>query len=81
MSLSAMLLHFIKRGVNSEHGIPLGFLSANFQLTSITYFFRKEFRGLRGYYIAVFLGLFGLAMLSGPSSAITMIPRLQFWEM
>src|SRR5205814_515543 len=35
MSLSAMLLHVVHCGLNSRHGVPLGFLSSSFQLNSI----------------------------------------------
>jgi hypothetical protein len=80
MSLSAMLLHVIHRGLSSGRGIPLGFLSSGFQLNSVSYMFRKEFTRLNIGYILIFLVMFILALLSGPSSAITMIPRLQFWN-
>jgi hypothetical protein len=80
MSLSAMLLHVVHRGLNSGRGIPLGFLSSAFQLNSVSYIFRKEFTRLKIGYILIFLVMFALAILSGPSSAITMIPRLQFWN-
>lgn len=79
MSLSAMLLHFIHRSLSSARGVPLGFLASGFQLNSFTYMFSKEFRVLKLRYIAIFLGAFVLVMLTGPSSAIAMIPRLQFW--
>jgi hypothetical protein len=81
MSLSAMLLHFIHRGLSSKHGVPLGFLTSGFQLNSLSYIFCKEFRSIDLRYIGIFFGAFALAMLSGPSSAIIMIPRLQFWTM
>jgi hypothetical protein len=80
MSLSAMLLHVIHRGLSSGRGIPLGFRSSGFQLNSVSYMFRKELTRLNIGYILIFLVMFMLALLSGPSSAITMIPRLQFWN-
>jgi hypothetical protein len=79
MSLSAMLLHFIHRGLSSRHGVPVGFIASGFQLNSLTYIFSEEFRVLNLRYVGVFLGAFALVMLTGPSSAIAMIPRLQFW--
>lgn len=79
MSLSAMLLHFVHRALSTKRGVPLGFLSSGFQLNSFIYIFSKEFRVLRFRYIATFLGAFILLLLTGPSSAIVMIPRLQFW--
>ncbi len=79
MSMSAMLLHFIHRDLSSKRGVPLGFLTSGFQLNSLSYMFCKEFRVLDLRYIGIFVGAFALVMLSGPSSAIVMLPRLQFW--
>ncbi|KAF8847491.1 hypothetical protein BDZ45DRAFT_811538 [Acephala macrosclerotiorum] len=81
LSLSAMLLFCVQRCLRSEKGAPLGFLSSNFQLHSLGYLFSKEFRSLSWRYIGIFLLPFALAMLAGPSSAITMLPRLQFWSL
>ncbi|RDW75517.1 hypothetical protein BP6252_06659 [Coleophoma cylindrospora] len=80
MSLSAMLLHLVHHDLSGKRGVPLGFLSSSFQLNSISYLFGKEFTSMNFRYIVIFLSAFALAMLSGPSSAITMIPRLQFWS-
>jgi hypothetical protein len=79
MSLSAMLIHLIHRSLSSEHGVLLGFLTSGLQLNSLSYMLSTEFRFLNLRYIAIFLGAFGLVIFSRPSSAITMIPRLQFW--
>ncbi|CZR55611.1 uncharacterized protein PAC_05499 [Phialocephala subalpina] len=81
LSLSAMLLFYVQKSLRGEKGAPLGFLSSNFQLHSLGYLFSKEFRNLGWRYICVFLLPFALAMLAGPSSAITMLPRLQFWSL
>ena len=51
LSLSAMLLFYVQRCLRSEKGAPLGFLSSNFQLHSLGYFFSKEFRSLGWRYI------------------------------
>jgi hypothetical protein len=80
MSLSAMLMHLVHHGLGGKHGVPLGFISSSFQLNSLSYLFRKEFTSLNFRYITIFLCAFVLTMLSGPSSAIAMIPRLQFWS-
>jgi len=79
MSLSAILLHFVHGCLRSSEGLPVGFLTSGFQLNSFTYLFSKEFRHLNARYLAVFLAAFALVLVSGPSSAIIMIPRLQFW--
>lgn len=80
MSLSAIILHFVHRELKKDSGVPLTFLSASFQLYSISYIFRKDFTKLKPKYIIIFLCAFILSALSGPSSAIIMIPRLQFWS-
>jgi hypothetical protein len=80
MSVSSMLLQYVHMQVNGAHGVPLGFLSSNFQLTSIRYPFSAEFRGLGPRYILLFLAAFLLVVLSGPSSALIMLPRLQYWS-
>ena len=77
-SLAAMLLHYVKKCAEKQ-GVELGFLSSSFQLHSLVYPLSAEFRSLSYRYISIFLGLFVLGMLAGPSSAITMLPRLQFW--
>lgn len=78
-SLSAMLLHGVHLGLASKKGLPLGFVSSSFQLNSMAYLFRREFTTLNKKYIVSFVAIFLFALVSGPSSAITMIPRLQFW--
>jgi hypothetical protein len=79
MSLSEILLHFIHRGLKSKQGVSLGFLASGFQLNSLSYIFCKEFIFLELRYIGIFLGALVLAMISSLSSAIIMMPRLQFW--
>lgn len=79
-SLSAMLLHVAHHEMAGEKGAPLGFISSSFQLNSLAYLFRREFTSLKVKYILGFLFAFSLAIFSGPSSAITMIPRLQYWS-
>ena len=88
MSLSAMIMRFVHYLLCTKDGIPIGFLSSPFQLNSISYVFTKEFSNLFRndrkrslLYVSVFIFTFTLAMLAGPSSAITMIPRLQFWPL
>ncbi|KAH8816001.1 hypothetical protein F5884DRAFT_852464 [Xylogone sp. PMI_703] len=79
-SLAAILLSYMHRCLSSERGVPLGFLSSNFQLHQVTYLFSSEFRSIGYRYVGIFLPFFTLAILAGPSSAITMLPRLQFWS-
>ena len=64
----------------SKRGTPLGFVAASFNLNSITYVLQRDFYSLKIKYMLVFSLALLLATLSGPSSAIAMIPRLQFWR-
>jgi hypothetical protein len=89
LSLSAIVLHRIRFDLMGERGVPLGLLSSGYQLSSVSYLFSSElwvgilkpergrYRGLST--ILLLLVAFILAGLSGPSSAITMIPRLDWW--
>ena len=86
MSLSAIVLHIVSIGLRSSGGIPHGFLTSGFQLNSLSYLFRSEFwsawkrkRPADVRYVAFFLFVFMLAFACQPSSAIAMIPRLQYW--
>ncbi|KUJ24656.1 uncharacterized protein LY89DRAFT_713453 [Mollisia scopiformis] len=80
VSLAAILLHYVHTCLRASSGAPLGFLSSNFQLHSLTYVLSSEFRALGYRYVLIFFPLFLLGMLAGPASAITMLPRLQFWS-
>lgn len=86
MSLSAIVLHIVSISLRSSGGIPHGFLTSSFQLNSLSYLFRSEFwsawkrkRPADVRYVAFFLSMFMLAFACQPSSAIAMIPRLQYW--
>ena len=88
MSLSAIVLHVVSSGLRSSGGIPHGFLTSSFQLNSLSYLLRSEFWGAWKQkrtadfrYIGFFLSMFLLAFACQPSSAIAMIPRLQFWPL
>ncbi len=86
-----MILHHVRKGLLGPRGVPLGLLGFGFQLNSVAYFFTPEFwGGLRGSrlgkrklslrILAIALA-FLLANLAGPSSAITMIPKLDWWPL
>ncbi|KAG4431762.1 hypothetical protein IFR05_012761 [Cadophora sp. M221] len=78
-SISMMVLNMIQHGLATKKGIPLGLLSANFYVDSPTWLFRTEFKSLGLKYTLIFPWIVALAILSAPSSAIVMLPRLQFW--
>lgn len=75
-SISMMVLNLIQHGLVSGKGLPLGILSANFYVDSPTWLFRTEFTSLSLKYTLIFPWIVFLAVLSAPSSAIVMLPRL-----
>jgi len=89
-SLFHILFYHIRRGLLGSNGIPFGFLTAAFQLSSPFYLFNSSFIApllryrpvtLSSLVLASLMVLtFTLAALSGASSGIVMIPRLDWWE-
>ena len=79
-SISMMVLNLIQHGLVSGSGLPLGIISANFYVDSPTWLFRTEFTSLSLKYTLIFPWIVFLAVLSAPSSAIVMLPRLQYWS-
>ena len=92
MSLSAIVLHRIRYDLIIGQGLPFGFLTSAYLLTDLTYLTSKEFWG--GVTARQILGrpwkLLSLGLLIatsclltavvGPSSAIAMIPQLDWWD-
>jgi len=81
ISLSAMLLHYVHHQLVSKRGVPLGFVGSVFQLGTIGYLFQRDVYSLRLRYILLLLPACLLVTLTGPASAITMLPRLRFWNL
>ena len=91
-SLTAIVVHQIQHDLSSSKGVPLGFLTAGFQLSDPLFVLRKEFFGgatarahsRRPSHSTALLYLlivgFALTLVVGPSSAIAMIPRLDWWD-
>ncbi|PVH87104.1 hypothetical protein DL98DRAFT_525846 [Cadophora sp. DSE1049] len=79
-SISMMVLNLIQHGLVNGRGVPLGMISANFYVDSPTWLFRTEFTSLSLKYTLIFPWIVFLAVLSAPSSAIVLLPRLQFWS-
>jgi hypothetical protein len=91
VSLSAMVVHRLNLDLMGGRGVPVGLLSSGYQLNSIAYifslelwggFFGRRCRRLQGLPLTI-LVVVALVMgaLSGPSSAITMIPKLDWWPL
>ena len=91
-SLSAIVLHRIRYELCASEGVPLGFLTAGYQLSSISYLWSTEFwggiltkppSGLASWWppLSILIAFaVSLAAVAGPSSAIAMIPRLDWWD-
>ncbi|KAI0974096.1 hypothetical protein F4678DRAFT_424624 [Xylaria arbuscula] len=82
-SLFNIVIYHIRRGLLGHRGIPYGFLTAPFQLTSPLYLFTSEFWSCLGSadmhsaLLAVLLVVsFILAALTGASSSIIILPKL-----
>ena len=92
-SLTAIVVYQVRYDLSGSKGVPLGFLTAGFQLNDLSFLFTKKFfggatvrarsigwsRSSRLTYLLV-LG-FALTSVVGPSSAVAMIPRLDWWDM
>ncbi|KAJ0130933.1 hypothetical protein HZ326_25976 [Fusarium oxysporum f. sp. albedinis] len=92
ISLMDILLHRIRYGLLGRNGIPLGFLSSPFNLGfSLRYLVSWEFwsamlnptinRHFHGATAAMVLFFSLLGLTAGPSSAIAMIPRYDWWQL
>ena len=92
-SLTAIVVFQIRYDLSGSKGVPLGFLTAGFQLSDLSFVFTKKFFGgatARAHSIGcsrfsplTYLLVLGFALTSvvGPSSAVAMIPRLDWWNM
>ncbi|KAF2973081.1 hypothetical protein GQX73_g655 [Xylaria multiplex] len=90
-SLSAIILHFLRRKLVGKNGLPLGILGGAYQVGSIEYFFSKSFqrplfsnlisRQLGTWVFILFLGMSIIyANLVGPASAVALEPSLDWWS-
>lgn len=88
-SLATVVFSFIRHEMTIGNGIPFGTLFSGLHISQIAYLWSMEFWGsLRSPHLPphrkialsllVFVSIV-LASLSGPSSAILLIPRLDFW--
>lgn len=84
-SITQIVFHRLRHELLGEHGLPFGLVTGAFQITSIPYFFSKQFWSpMRTIYrsphqaLTFTLLISALVLVSalGPSSAIVMMPRL-----
>ena len=88
-SLATVILAYIRHEIAFGDGLPLGALVSGLQISQFAYLWSMEFWGtirstslrvtkkLR--LLIVILTCFTVAILAGPSSAVLLIPRLDFW--
>ncbi|KAL8849786.1 MAG: hypothetical protein Q9221_005269 [Calogaya cf. arnoldii] len=91
-SLTTIVVYRIQHDISSPSGVPFGLLPAGFLFSSPNYAFSKASlggatarsydKGLSRYFPLSLLLLvcFALTLVVGPSSAVTMIPRLAWWD-
>ena len=88
-SLATIIFSCIRYEMTAGNGIPFGALFSGLQISQISYIWSMEFWGsIRTAYLplrrkiellALIIICILLASLSGPSSAVLLIPRLDFW--
>ncbi|KEF58836.1 uncharacterized protein A1O9_03679 [Exophiala aquamarina CBS 119918] len=88
-SVATVVLHYIRRQLVYGQGLPLGLLMGGFMFSGLGYFWSPELTGslfaryalsskIKILVILIFAGLF--ATLSGPASAVLLIPEEQPWN-
>ena len=89
-SLAAVVFSYIRHELTMGKGIPFGALLSGLQISQISYLWSMEFWGtirsvhvsLRRKFTLLILVLICiiLASLSGPSSAVLLVPRFDYWS-
>ena len=88
-SLSAVIFSYVRYELILGDGIPFGALFSGLQISQASYFWSMEFWGticsqsiptrLRLRLLSVVAASIFLAAVTGPSSAILLVPRLDYW--
>ena len=88
-SLAAVVFSYIRHELTMGKGIPFGARQSGLQISQISYLWSMEFWGtIRSVHVSLRLKFtllllvftcIVLASLSGPSSAVHLIPRLDYW--
>lgn len=89
-SLATILYSYIRYEMTVGNGIPFGALFSGLQISQISYMWSMEFWGSvrtahlplrrKAGLLAIIILSIVLASLSGPSSAVLLVPRLDFWQ-
>ncbi|MCJ1426967.1 hypothetical protein MMC29_004870 [Sticta canariensis] len=81
-SLTSIIMHHIRERLVRSRGLSLGLLSSGYQVSSMEFLFSKSFRGAFCTDTGLILTLAATIItvnVVGPSSAIVVIPRLDWW--
>lgn len=88
-SLAAIILSYVRHEIALGDGLPFGALFSGLQINQVSYLWSMEFWGSLNAdaipmrrklaMIAIITVSFALATVVGPSSAVLLIPRLDFW--
>lgn len=88
-SLAAVVFSYIRHELTTGKGIPFGALQSGLQISQVSYLWSMEFWGtIRSVHLSLrrkFLLLMIIftcivvASLSGPSSAVLLVPRFDYW--
>ena len=82
-SLTSMVMHRIRKRLCSCRGLPLGLLSSGYQASSAEFLFSSSLRSAfsrDGWLVLNLAVTIIFANVVGPSSALAMIPRLDWWS-
>ena len=84
-SLTVIVVHQIQYDLSGARGTPLGLLTAGFQLSEPSFLLTTRFLGgiaVRVRFLLLCLLIVGFILTSviGPSSAVALIPRLDWWD-
>lgn len=88
-SLATIIFSYVRHEMTVGSGIPFGALFSGLQISQIAYLWSMEFWGtIRSAHLplrrklallTLIVACIILATLSGPSSAVLLVPRLDFW--
>jgi hypothetical protein len=85
MSVGAMVMHRVRVRLISKHGLPLGMLVGGYSVGSAEYLLSAAFRsGFNRRFWPLTLLIFVFTLLAntfGPTSAIALLPNLDWWDM
>lgn len=81
-SLTSIVMHHTRKRLVSSRGVSFGLLSGGYQVSSIKFLFSRGFRSAfftDGGLILTLVATIIIVHVVGPSSAIVVIPRLDWW--